>query len=223
MILLQIISFLIIGSYLIFNIFRWRAMDEERRRLVFLVCGLLFITYVMSVLAAAAVNWNPGITVISRYSYWLSVPVIFAVCLILESRALAPLRQPVSLGLVFGGVLLVSLWGTHGKDSRYTTFTRPSLIAMRLMPSNYFPHPEIFCERAQGKSNCKFDRPYVVQRPGFPPTRVLVEESFLQRLCQGELPVESPTKREDFGSRSLLWFSGTFTCPSGLRVDTVYQ
>ncbi len=151
------------------------------------------------------------------------MPVIFAVCLILESRALAPLRQPVSLGLVFGGVLLVSLWGIHGKDSRYTTFTRPSLIAMRLMPSNYFPHPEIFCERAQGKSNCKFDRPYVVQRPGFPPTRVLVEESFLQRLCQGELPVESPTKREDFGSRSLLWFSGTFTCPSGLRVDTVYQ
>jgi len=67
------------------------ATARERARLGW-VTALLVLSATMAVLAASSQNWIPGITVISRYSYWLSMPVIFAACLAVEGITYKRLR-----------------------------------------------------------------------------------------------------------------------------------
>lgn len=220
MVLLQVLGFAVLATFIAVTLMRWRRSDAARRWLLAKVLALLLITYFMAVLAAAAHNWNPGVTVISRYAYWLTAPVLIAICLVLDSLA-AQTRVATFYGLTAGGVVLLGLWGLHGKDVSYETLTAPSKFMMRTLSRHYFPNPEIFCERAQGREQCEFDRrAFSYGRPGRPPFRLLVAEGFLKQQCGGAAAVETPIKRERYLGMDLLWFSGFATCPSGLRIGT---
>jgi len=147
--------------------------------------------------------------VISRYSYWMGVPVIAAVTIAVDSLGGRRAQGRSALFVIVGGMSLLALWGLHGKDSSHVEFTWPARVAMEIFPKSYFPHPEIFCERVQKKEGCALDRAYVFRPPGHTPARVLVEEEFLVKQCDGKYPLERPVKAETFLWRRVLWFSGS--------------
>jgi hypothetical protein len=219
MVLLQGFTFAFLGVFLARGVLRWHSFERRDKVTVLRVLALLAVTSAMAVLAAGAQNWNPGISVISRYSYWLTVPVIVAAGLAVEALGPGRARQRTAFLLIISGVSLVAYWGPHGKESSHVEFTVPAKIAMRIFPASYFPHPEVFCERAQGGEGCLFDRAYVYGLDDHRPIRVLVDEKFVVAQCEGKSAIEVPTKVEQYDGRTLLWFSGTVTCPSGLRID----
>ena len=219
MVLLQAFTFAFFCAFLVWAACCWYSMERPGKVNVLRVLALLVVTLAMAVLAAGAQNWNPGVTVISRYSYWLTVPVIVAAGLAVEALGPGRARQPSALMLIIGGTALLAYWGPHGKEASHVAFTAPAKMAMRIFPTTYFPHPEVFCERAQGSEGCLFDRAYVYGPAGQPPIRVLVEERFVVAQCEGKRPVEAPTRVEQYDGLTLWWFSGTVTCPSGLRID----
>jgi len=219
MVLLQAFVFVFLGAFLVRAAFLWYTMEPRDKGTALRVLALLAVTSAMAVLAAGSQNWNPGITVISRYSYWLTIPVIVATCVAVDALKPGRVRQQSELLLIIAGASLLAYWGPHGKDSSHVEFTPPAKAAMRFFPNTYFPHPEVFCERAQGSERCLFDRAYVYGPTGEEPIRVLVAEDFVIRRCEGRHAVELPTKVERYDDRTLLWFSGPVTCPSGLRID----
>lgn len=219
MVLLQAFVFIFLGAFLVRAAFLWHRMELRDKWTVLRVLALLAVTSAMAILAAGSQNWNPGITVISRYSYWLTIAVIVATCMAVEALEPGRVRRQSGLLLIVAGTSLLAYWGPHGKDSSHVEFTPPAKAAMRFFPNSYFPHPEVFCERAQGSERCLFDRAYVYRPPGEGPVRVLVAEDFVIRHCEGRHAVEPPTKVERYHDRTLLWFSGPVTCPSGLRID----
>jgi hypothetical protein len=189
------------------------ATARERARLGW-VTALLVLSATMAVLAASSQNWNPGITVISRYSYWLSMPVIFAACLAVEGITYKRLRYRIEFALVFSALASIGLFGLDGKSASYVAFTPPSRVAMQMFPNWYFPHPEVFCERAQSSEGCSFERAYVYARNDRRLIKVLVAEDHVLRIC-GAPAREAPARRETYQGKSLLWFSSDVTCPSG--------
>jgi hypothetical protein len=85
---------------------------------------------------------------------------------------------------------------------------------MQMFPNWYFPHPEVFCERAQSSEGCSFERAYVYARNDRRLIKVLVAEDHVLRIC-GAPAREAPARRETYQGKSLLWFSSDVTCPSG--------
>jgi hypothetical protein len=222
MVLVALLPMMVLVGYAAAAAVRWKHLDaSERARLGFVVL-LIVLTYAMSALTASAKNWNPGSTVISRYAYWSAIPVLFAVCIALESVLLTRFRDRITLHVIGAGLFFLALYGVHGKDSDYLSLTPASKFAMQILPNAYFPHPQVFCERVQHRETCDFDRPYVYRGQNELPVRVLVEKTYLQRVCDGLLPIHSASHTQRHDGVTLLWFAMTpVTCPSGVKIDRI--
>jgi hypothetical protein len=162
------------------------------------------LSIIMAVPALAATNWNSGQSAFSRYAYWLSIPITFAVVV---SLAALPPRWRVTLGVSIVAVQLVTaayygFWGNNAR-SDHVAFKPAARYVLLRFPELYNPEPEIFIERLrhrEGVPDSPTDADSIFRFPETgEPTKILVRESrladvttSLRRACRtlSTAPVE---------------------------------
>lgn len=111
-----------------------------------LLVGLIIL---MALPALSTVNWNSGGVVMTRYSYWLGMPLL---ALVLLAVRLMPPRT--GLALLLGGAalqaLLLASTGLLGDKTIYTQHSLPARWVLGHFPTLYSPEAEIFHARTEG-------------------------------------------------------------------------
>lgn len=111
-----------------------------------LVLGLVML---MALPTLSAINWNSGGVVMTRYSYWLSMPLL---ALVLLAVRLSPPGSGAPL-LLGGAALQAVLFFSTGLLGEKTIFIEQSVPARWVLshfPELYNPEAEIFHARNQG-------------------------------------------------------------------------
>lgn len=109
---------------------------------------LLGVIVLMALPALSTVNWNSGGVVMTRYSYWLGMPL-------LALALLAARQMPARAGmaLLLGGAalqaVLLSSTGLLGGKTIYTEHARPARWVLAHFPQLYNPEAEIFHARTE--------------------------------------------------------------------------
>jgi hypothetical protein len=122
----------------------------KRLRTPWLVVAALLLALIvlMALPALSTINWNSGGVVMTRYSYWLSVPLL--VLALLAARLSSPRSR---IGLLAAGVALqaVVLSGTGllGEKTIFIEHAAPARWALSHIPQYYNPEAEIFHARNQ--------------------------------------------------------------------------
>jgi hypothetical protein len=112
--------------------------------------ALLFIvmSIILAVPSTIGGNFNPGIQIVHRYSYWILMPIIMLFGEMMQSILL---RQKTLLaGLAVVQVFFTSrLYNAPEPLVSYARFTTTELILLDHFPHWYNPIPEIFVERGK--------------------------------------------------------------------------
>lgn len=122
----------------------------KRLRTPWLVMAALLLALIvlMALPALSTINWNSGGVVMTRYSYWLSVPLL--VLALLAARLSSPRSR---IGLLFAGVALqaVVLSGTGllGEKTIFIEHSARARWALSHIPQYYNPEAQIFHARNQ--------------------------------------------------------------------------
>jgi hypothetical protein len=109
----------------------------------------LAVTLLMAVPTLSAINWNSGGRVLSRYGYWLVMPLL-AACLAAMKDFGARARIVCILAMGLPQAVVYSQAGITADDWRYTRHTRWAEWALAHLGAHYNPDPEIFYERTHG-------------------------------------------------------------------------
>jgi hypothetical protein len=145
---------------LMIDVFRRKWFD---RRNWIGVLSLLALSVAMAVPCLMTINWNSGAVVVMRYAYWVSVPVVLALILLVAEMPRVALRVVLTVVIV-GQLLLVTKFGIYGLDEVHIVHSRESLSAMKRFPHLISPVPEIFAERTQHYEGMQNDSLYLVVR-----------------------------------------------------------
>jgi hypothetical protein len=150
-----------------------------------LVAGLaLFVA--MALPTTATTYWNHGQTVMSRYAYWLAVPLVVGSVSVLKAspRRLLPLLLVVGLVQV-ASLTMYDFWGKNWRGN-YLSMKPQARLVLRRMPAIYNPVPAVFMERAAGTVQAltwqKGIQVFVYPEPGRV-TKALVSEQNLESLA----------------------------------------
>lgn len=111
------------------------------------VCALLLgVVILMAVPALSTVNWNSGGVVMTRYSYWLGMPLL---ALLLLAAQQSPPRRGLALllGAVALQAALLASTGLLGGKTLYTEHSLPARWVLSHFPELYNPEAEIFHAR----------------------------------------------------------------------------
>jgi len=112
-----------------------------------IVFALLFgVIVLMALPALSTVNWNSGGVVMTRYSYWLGMPLL--VLALLAARQSSP-RAGMALLLAGAALqaLLLTSTGLLGGKTVYSEHSLPARWALTHFPRLYNPEAEIFHAR----------------------------------------------------------------------------
>jgi hypothetical protein len=136
--------------------------------------ALLLITTssAMSVPALAVTNWNSGCVLMIRYGYWLAMPLLALLLLILENLSRCRARIAVGIFFVLQSMVLVSvtLIPSHGN---YLDHNPIALWLLRSAPTWINPNAEIFFERTSGKEVVMDPSTVALLREGVRPVKML--------------------------------------------------
>jgi hypothetical protein len=113
--------------------------------------ALLFalMSVILAVPSTTTVNFNPGIQIVHRYSYWILVPLIMLLAEMMQSILLQ--RKALLAGLAAGQILITcNLYGLSDPLGSFSRFTAIELILLDHFSRLYNPIPEIFAERGSG-------------------------------------------------------------------------
>ena len=122
----------------------------RRQRAPWLVVAALMLALVilMALPALSTINWNSGGVVMTRYSYWLSMPLLALA--LLAVRLSAP---GSGIALLLGGVALqaavLSGTGLLGEKTIFIEHSAPARWVLSHFPQRYNPEAEIFHARNQ--------------------------------------------------------------------------
>jgi uncharacterized MnhB-related membrane protein len=112
--------------------------------------ALLFaaMSVILAIPSTVTLNFNPGVQIVHRYSYWILVPVIMLLGEMMQSILL---RQKTLLAGIAAGQIFFThcLYGLPLGSS--TRFTIAELILLDHFPRLYNPVPEIFAERGNNR------------------------------------------------------------------------
>jgi hypothetical protein len=181
-----------------------RARGSRRAPLLW-SAATLAVTGVLIVPALAPHNWNSGASVLMRYAYWSSMPLL-ALVLLLTARLPRRLRWVVAGGVLCVQLPLLLVNGIWGERSRYTEHSWAANFVLRRWPGAYNPVPEIFHERTVKKEAPPLPG-LVVEWPkkgrpkkllAFPPGPVRSK-----RLCRGRFVVSRNEVPASGGARYL--------------------
>ncbi|MBV8635994.1 MAG: hypothetical protein JO002_15975 [Burkholderiaceae bacterium] len=118
------------------------------RRLAWLAAALAMLAalLVMAVPTLAAQNWNSGCVVVSRYGYWLAMPLAAAALSAMARLSLRRAGAVAALGAACQGAVIAQ-YGWLGQDSNALEHSRIAAWVLEHHPTLYHPDPEIFYER----------------------------------------------------------------------------
>lgn len=110
-----------------------------------LVLGAVIL---MALPTLSTINWNSGGVVMTRYSYWLSMPLL---ALALLAARLSPSKS--GMALLLGGAALQAMLffstGLLGEKTIFIEHSQPARWVLSHFPERYNPEAEIFHARNQ--------------------------------------------------------------------------
>lgn len=140
MVIAMPLVFLVLAGLIIFGL--WK-----RQREVWYVMGLVICVILMTVPALSTTNWNAGETIIMRYAYWLSAPLLYS-CAFLMEAMLGRIAFSVTSGALLASQSALLAWlGVFGTTYFYVSESPLATWVFDNHPSWYAPIPEIFVER----------------------------------------------------------------------------
>ena len=142
------------------------------------VASTIALVLVMAIPTLAAPNWNSGSSVITRYGYWLAMPLL---ALLLELLSTLDWRAAAPALAAFAALTLGSLGvnGFRGGSSGYLRHGWLASLVLEHAPFAYNPIVEVFVERTLGReSSASEERPVVWPKTGVP-HKVLIHERAL--------------------------------------------
>lgn len=179
----------------------------------FLLSGIL-LSIIMALPSLSTQNWNHGLSVFSRYAYWLSIPIIFGLV-----TSLGSLKRRTSIIISVTIIMLqtftVAYYGFWGNNERsdFLTFKPISNYILLNFPNLYNPVPEIFIERLlhrEGALSLRgVDGNTYVYPDKINPTKILLPIDKASRISDS-CPSISLFKTE--GDRAYLSFRGQEKC-----------
>jgi hypothetical protein len=111
--------------------------------------ALLFtiMSIILAVPSTVNIDFNPGIQIIHRYSYWILMPLIM---LLGEMMQTILLRQKILLAVLAVGQVFIThrLYNSPEPLKSFIRFTIAELVLLDHFPHWYNPTPEIFVERS---------------------------------------------------------------------------
>lgn len=121
---------------------------QDRAPWLAVVALMLGLVLSMAFPTLTAINWNSGGVVMTRYSYWLAMPLLALALLA------ARLSTPKSgMALLLGGAALQALLffstGLLGERTIFIEHSRPARWVLTHFPERYNPEAEIFHARNQ--------------------------------------------------------------------------
>jgi hypothetical protein len=113
--------------------------------------ALLFalMSIILAIPSTITGNFNPGMKIVHRYSYWILVPVIMLLGEMMQSILLQ--RKALLAGLAAGQILVTC--GLYSNGANFVHFSTAELILLDHFPRLYNPIPEIFVERGSTQEN----------------------------------------------------------------------
>mgnify|MGYP004541532967 CR=1 FL=1 len=172
----------------------------------------------MAVPALSTVNWNSGGVVMTRYSYWLAMPLL---ALVLLAARLAPPKAGAAL--LLGGAALQALLlcgtGLLGERTRYTEHSRPARWVLAHFPASYNPEAEIFHARSQHAVTLPLPRDSIsVFMADGRPTKIMRHQSN-RNAPPGLCPAGSALQGHDVRRVTREWeyLHAPFTCVARSR------
>ncbi|WP_410016128.1 hypothetical protein [Sodalis sp. C49] len=113
---------------------------------------LIFLSVIAAIPCLSTINWNPGGQNILRYSYWLSVPIIFSFAEVYSTLKIK--KWLLLLLFITVSAALTFLSANNFVFSRDCLEHSPvAKFIMGGYPLFYNPDPEIFIERSLSKEN----------------------------------------------------------------------
>ena len=106
------------------------------------VCVVMVLALVFPALSAR--NWNSGAAGMMRYAFWASMPLLFAMLMMLRRATRWPHALVAAVVLVQAG----AMWHAHLYD--YVDMSPLAREVLERNPALYNPDPEIFSDRSSG-------------------------------------------------------------------------
>ncbi|QBE64602.1 hypothetical protein [Pseudoduganella lutea] len=133
---------LLIGVPAVAAALLWTVFGKRHARTVPLLALAMLFMLALVVPAMAVLNWNSGAVGIMRYAFWAAMPLLFV---LLWQAAQLPRWPRMAVTGIFA-VQLVCM--VHALSYTYVQFSPLALAALRWLPGQYHPEPEIFAERS---------------------------------------------------------------------------
>ncbi|MFC0253439.1 hypothetical protein [Massilia consociata] len=187
----------------------------QRGHLGVLAIAVLF-TLALAVPAMAVLNWNSGAAGVMRYAFWASMPLLFALFVLLRRLAQWP------RALVGGMLALQASAMAHAASYGYVEFSPAARLLLARAPQLYHPEPEIFAERAGRHDDyIRPDQVYTLRGADGVPMKTLVNAANAhldEQLCGrgGALAPDLPSVATTRGWR---YIDGPLRCVAGNYVQ----
>lgn len=124
-------------------IFLYRIFKRDKYAILAAITVFLF-----AVIDSAQLNWNPGIMLIHRYSYWM-IPVLLFGCF----DYFQSLSIKTKTAILLLTIATITPWYIYSANWRAKQHTRMQVLAktaLEYVPFIYNPQEEIFAERSLG-------------------------------------------------------------------------
>jgi hypothetical protein len=122
---------------------------RNRRTLIADVAATVAVVAGMAGPTLAVHNWNPGTSVLLRYGYWTSLPLLVLMLELLSGGA-ARARWATLAAVAVVQVAVILTNGICGERYSYVRHTWLAQFVLGRFPGAYNPVPEIFFERSLG-------------------------------------------------------------------------
>lgn len=165
-------------------------IKNKSNRIVIL---FVILSIISSIPSLTTLNWNAGSVNVMRYSFWISVPLVFAFVEFLLNINNKKILITVAIISIFSQAsIYIYQYKEKYFSTRYVTFSPMSMWMFSHFPTIYNPIPEIFIERAfqiDGASKDLFSTkgyPAVVYNGNI--MKILVPDGYKLRenLCSNE-------------------------------------
>lgn len=126
------------------------SLFHREVRLLCLAFYFILVTLMMTTLCAATINMNSDCNVLSRYAYWLSIPIGFAAVILVDRKRMVSMNV---IGFAFvSQAYIVGSQNIFGGES-YLKMNKLAKSVFSNHPFFYNPVPEIFIRRVMKSDN----------------------------------------------------------------------
>lgn len=116
------------------------VIKKDKLSIISLITVVLF-----AIIDSAQINWNPGIHLLNRYSYWMIPVLLFGCFNIIQSFS-----DRWKKGIIITNLILILPWYAYTRTnaaSLHIKFQPVATLVLNIAPALYNPQYEVFAER----------------------------------------------------------------------------